>query len=355
MKTRALLTLVLTLPTLALAALPAQAAPAAADLTYGGANFRALASDSYQLAGLPGDFTSWLTDAYASAGVPLAGGKTLDAALQARRAELGTAKTLADKDRLARDTAAWAHKFIKKAVPKFSLERGFEFASIVKTGERQCLLQSTIIAGLLQAAGLDSGLVMVWKNMSGQESNLGHVTSVLRLPSGAGDVQVDASEPEPFATHQGLLAWADGGYRFLTPTFVPTPSGPANLMTGYARADGKGTVKPAALTFLSLPYLRSQYDYYRAERAPGGVLGTGGGKATPAGLKTSESYLRKALSEEPNNALAMGVLGTVLRKEGRDAEARAQYRKAGTLYTAQGHTPASVATNLAWAGSGSGK
>lgn len=316
-----------------------------ADLTYGGANFRTLAAESYQLAGLKGDFQAWLSDAYVKGGVPLADGKTLDEALTKRKAQLQAAKTPAEKDALARETGAWAHKFIKKVVPKFSLERGFEFASIVKTGERQCLLQSTIIAGLLQKAGLNAGLVMVWKSLSGQESNLGHVTSVLRLPSGAGDVQVDASEPEPFATHQGVLAWAGGAYRFLAPTF-----GKDGLITAYARTDGRGSVNPGALTFLSLNYVRSQFDYYRAERAFGGVLGTGTGKSTPAGLKTSENFLRKALQEEPRNALAANVLGTVLRKEGRDAEARAQYRTAAALYSAQGHVPAGMQANLNWAG-----
>ncbi len=315
-----------------------------ADVSYGGDNVRALAAESYKLAGLSGDFTTWLADAYAKAGVPLSGGKTLDEALSARKAELADAKTPAEKDQLARDTGAWAHKFIKKVVPKFSLERGYEFASIVKTGERQCLLQSTVIAGLLQKAGLDSGLVMVWKSMSGQESNLGHVTSVLRLPSGAGDVQVDASEPQPFATHSGILAWTDGNYRFMTATFDKD-----NMITGYTRADGRGEVKPAALTFLSLKYLRSQYDYYRAERATGGVLGTGTGRSNPAGLKTSETYLLRALQTEPKNALAASVLGTVLRKEGRNAEAQAQYRKAAVLYAAEGHTPSGMLANLNWA------
>lgn len=315
-----------------------------ANLTYGGENFRALAAESYRLAGLKGDFQSWLADAYQKGGVQLAGGKTLNEALAARKAALAASCTPAEKDALARDTAAWAHRFIKKVVPKFSLERGFEFAGIVQTGERQCLLQSTIIAGLLQQVGLDAGLVMVWKSMNGQESNLGHVTSVLRLPSGAGDVQVDASEPQPFATHQGVLAWADGAYRFLAPKF-----GPDSVIRSYERSDGKGSISAANLTFLSLNYVRSQFDYYRAERATGGVLGTGTGKSTPAGLKTSEQFLRRALTEEPRNALAASVLGTVLRKEGRPNEARAQYRRAGALYAAQGHTPAGMQANLTWA------
>ena len=330
-----LLTLTLAPPALA-------ASPAPATLTYGGENFRALAAESYRLAGLTGDFESWLAQAYAAAGVPLGqGGRPLTAALDARKAELAAAKGN-ERDRLARDTAAWAHRFIKKAVPNFSLERGFEFANMARAGERQCLLQSVVIAGLLQRAGLSAGLEMVWKSQSGQESNLGHVTSVLRLPSGAGDVQVDASEPEPFARHQGVLAWADGSYRFLAPSFAAD-----GHITAYQRADNGEQVKTVA--FLDLPYVRSQFNYYRGERAVGGVLGTGTGHSTAGGLKLSEKYLRAALRDNPNNALAASVLGTVLRKEGREAEARAQYLAAGQLYAAQGHTPQSVVANLKWA------
>lgn len=326
----------------------AQATPAPADLTYGGANFQALAAESYRIMGVDGDFTAWLADAYVKGGVPLAGGQTLQGALSARRAELAAATTPEARDRLARDTAGWAHRFIKKVVPRFSFERGFEFASIVKTGERQCLLQSTIIAALLQNAGLNAGLVMVWKSLSGQESNLGHVTSVLRLPSGAGDLQIDASEPQPVAAHQGILAWVSGDYRFLTPTFSA-----GDLITGYERADGRGAVPARALTFLTLKYVRSQFDYYRAERATGGILGTGTGHATEGGLKTSETYLRRALALEPRNALAASVLGSVLRREGRTLEAQQQYRKAAALYTTEGHVPPSMQGNLAWA-NGSG-
>ncbi|GMA16353.1 hypothetical protein E5F05_14645 [Deinococcus metallilatus] len=336
-----LLTLALATPALAA---PASANPAPATLTYGGENFRALAAESYRLAGMPGDFGTWLAQAYARSGVPLGkGGTSLTAALDARKAELAAAQG-AQRDQLARDTAAWAHRFIKKAVPKFSLERGFEFASMAKTGERQCLLQSVVIAGLLQRAGLDAGLEMVWKSQSGQESNLGHVTSVLRLPSGAGDVQVDASEPEPFARHVGVLAWADGDYRFLTPVFESD-----GRITAYSRVDGGGRVPAGKLTFLDLPYVRSQFNYYRGERATGGWLGTGTGRSTPEGLKVSEKYLRAALQDNPHNALAANVLGNVLRKEGRDAEARSQYLAAGRLYAAQGHTPAGAEANLKWA------
>lgn len=335
--------LLTSLTLLVLLAAPAHAAPppaSPADLHLGGPAFRALAADSYARAGLKGTFEDWLTTAYARQGVKLEGQATLGAALDARRAHMKGLRGAAH-DQLALDTAAWAHRFVKASIPRFSLERGYEFAATVQSGERQCLLQSTIIAALLQRAGLDAGLVMVWKSQTGQESNLGHVTSVLRLPGG--DVQVDASEPTPFARHQGLLARVDGAWRFVIPAFQ------GDRMTAYARADGGGRVSSAGLGFLSLAYLRSQYDYYRAERTVGGVLGTGTGRSTPQGLKTSETLLRRALSEEPRNALAASVLGTTLRKEGQNEAARTQYRAAATLYAAQGHTPAGMQANLKWA------
>lgn len=334
---------------LALAALPLASAapvPAPAPLAFGGPNMQAIAADSFRLAGLGGQFDGWLTSAYRKAGVPLgsaAASGDLMRVLEARRAALMSASP-AERDRLARETGVWAHRFIKKAIPKFSLERGFEFASIVTKGERQCLLQSVLIAGMLQRAGLQAGLEMVWKSQSGQESNLGHVTSVLRLPSGAGDIMVDASEPEPTARHQGVLAWAGGQYRFLLPVYTTQ-----DRITAYRWAGGTASFKADQVTFLSLNYVRSQFDYYRAERAPGGVLGTGTGKATSAGLKLSEMWLQAALNSEPNNALAAGVLGNVWRKQGRLAQAKAQYLRAGALYQAQGHLPAGVQANVKWA------
>lgn len=325
------------------------AASTQADLQYGGKNFNTLAVESYKLAELKGNFTDWLDAAYLKTGLPLNKkapvGQTLEAALNARKAQLGAAKGKL-RDTLARETAVWAHTFIKKAVPKFSLERGCEFASIAQTGERQCLLQSVVIAALLQRAGLDAGLVMVWKSQEGQESNLGHVTSVLRPPGGAGDLEVDASGPGPTARHSGVLAWADGGYRFLNASV-----GPADVIGSYARADGTGSFRPANLSLLGLGYMRSQFDYYWGERATGGLLGTGTGRATAEGLKLSEKWLRAALAEEPRNALAANVLGNVWRKQGRDAQTRVQYLKAAALYAAQGHTPAGLLANLKWASS----
>ena len=328
---------------LTLSLLPALAAPAATpqigpNFQYGSAAFSDVAQTSYKTVGLGGTFDDWITAAYQKTGVTLGSGSLtddLDARAAAIRAATGDAKV-----KLERDTAAWAHKFVKKSIPKFSLERGFELANVVKTGERQCLAQSFIISGLLQRAGMKAGAVMVWANPQGQQSNLGHVVSIIRLSNGR-DLLADASDPTPFVHHQGLLVGNAGKYSFVKPTYEAD-----DTISGYT-IDGSGAhLSVAATTPLSLSYLHSQFDYYRGERAIGGFLGTGTGKATPDGLKTSAMYLKRALQEDPQNALASFVLGHVLARQGQTAQAKAQYQKANTLYLAQGHVPAGVNTAI---------
>ncbi|ULH15088.1 hypothetical protein MF271_14155 [Deinococcus sp. KNUC1210] len=306
---------------------------------YGSPAFRAFAQTSYQTVGLQGSFEDWLASAYTSTGIPLGSGtSSLAAALDARAVALRAASG-AERVRLERETAQWAHTFVKKSIPKFSLERGFELANVVKSGERQCLAQSVIIAALLQRAGMQAGAVMVWANPQGQESNLGHVVAVIRLSSGA-DLLDDASDPTPFVHHQGLLVQSAGGFRFVKPVYAAD-----DTIQTYAPADGSKALSVKDTSPLPMSYLQSQFDYYRGERAPGGFMT---GKATPAGLKSSEFYLRRALSENSQNALAALVLGHVLRKEGLVAQAKAQYKKAYPLYQAQGHVPSGAATALAW-------
>ncbi|WP_425146180.1 hypothetical protein [Deinococcus sp.] len=307
---------------------------------YGSPAFAAIAQTSYQTVGIKGSFEDWLASAYGTAGVALGTDPqaSLNAALDARAAAIRAA-TGAARVKLERDTAQWAHTFIKKAVPTFSLERGFELANVVKLGERQCLAQSVIISALLQRAGLTAGAVMVWANPEGKESNLGHVVSIVRLSSGA-DLLDDASDPAPFMHHQGLLLRDGNAYRFVKPSYADD-----DTISSYTLADGSKTYSVKELAPLSLGYLQSQFDYYRGERAPGGFMT---GKATPDGLKKSEFYLRRALQEEPQNALAALVLGHVLRKEGQVALAKAQYQRAVPVYRAQGHLPSGAIEALAW-------
>ncbi len=320
--------------------------PPDAAYAYGTPAFAALTQDSYALRALSApEFGRWLEGKYAAAHLPLAGGKTLRAGLAARRAALNSASG-APRDRLAQDTAQWAHTFIKKILPNFSLERGYEFAFAVQFGQRQCLLQSLLIAALLQRAGLDAGAVMVWQNSEGQESNLGHVVALLRLPSGQAALLDDASDPQPFMTHQGLLLREGENYRFVHPVYS------GEKITGFTRADTQAELALGAARPLDLAYLKSQVNYYRGERAPGGFMGAGGnngGKSDAAGLSRSADFLKRALSDNPHNALATYVLGLVERKQGQWVQAKAHILAGVKLYQAQGHLPAGSADALTWA------
>ncbi|GGR21045.1 hypothetical protein GCM10008957_36640 [Deinococcus ruber] len=336
----ALLLLVSAAMSVALASPPSLPRPASLPdpaFPFGSAAFRDVAQTSYRTVGLSGSFDAWLSAAYDASGVPLGSGTgNLAAALDARAAILQASSGDA-RIKLERDTAAWAHRFIKKAIPKFSLERGFELANVVENGERQCLAQSFIITGLLQRAGLQAGIVMVWANPAGKESNLGHMVTTVRLSNGT-DLMVDASDPAPFVHHQGLLVKHGSVYSFVRPTYSADDS-----ISGYRLADRDTSLSVNATAPLTLTYIRSQFDYYRGERAIGGVLGTGVGKATPAGLQQSAAYLTRAIQDDPQNALATFVLGHVLARQGLRAQAKQQYQKAAVLYAREGHVPAGVA------------
>ena len=322
--------------------------PASSDAAYAynSPAFKALTQDSYAVRDLTSpDFSSWLESKYTDADLPLAGGKTLLAGLAARKAAIAAASG-EPRDQLAQDTAQWAHSFIKKILPNFSLERGYEFAYAVKAGQRQCLLQTLLIAALLQQAGLDAGGVMVWQNDRGQESNLGHVVALLRLPSGKAALLDDASDPKPFITHQGLLIRDGKTYRFAHPVY----SGPR--ITGFTRADTQAPIALSSVQPLDLAYLKSQINYYRGERAPGGFMGAGGnysGKSDAAGLAQSATFLQSAVKDDSQNALATYVLGLVERKLGLVAQAKAHILASGKLYRAQGHLPAGPADAVKWA------
>ena len=342
-----LLALLLNTPALNTSALAAPAAPTpqiGPSFQFGSAAFGEVARTSYQTVGLSGNFGDWTESAYHKSGVLLGSSGSLSADLDARAAAIRTASGDA-RVKLERDTASWAHRFIKKAIPKFSLERGFELANVVRTGERQCLAQSFIISGLLQRAGLQAGAVMVWSNPEGKQSNLGHVVSVVRLSSGQ-DLLVDASDPTPFVHHQGLLVKTGAGYRFVKPSYTAQ-----DTISGYTVAGSGALLKVADTAPLTLSYLHSQFDYYRGERATGGILGTPVGKAppkaTPDGLKQSALYFGRALQEDPQNALASFMLGHVLQRQGQPAQALAQYRRADALYLTQGHVPLGVGSAIA--------
>ncbi len=278
-------------------------------------------------------FYAWFEGAYASNATthPVGAAKLgLVRALDQRRAQIAALSGEA-RIKLEIETGAWLHRTIKTLIPTFSLDRGFEFSYTVSRGERQCLLQSVLIAGMLQRAGVNAGLAMVWRNPTGTESNLGHAATLIRLPDK--DIVVDASEPEPFATHQGLfvLDAATNSYRFVVPTYAQDSS-----ITAYKTPDTK-TVALSGVRSLDYNFVRSQFYFYRGERATNGFLAKPG---TNDGLAASASALEMAIKIQPRNPLAVYVLGHVYRRLGKADEARAQYAQGYQLYQSFGYVPA---------------
>jgi hypothetical protein len=219
--------------------------------------FASFVRDSYkELGRKPQSFSALLQTAYAQTPtVWLGRTANLRAALEGRKAELALQRDPISRARLERKTGIWLHRLVKGTIPKFSLDRGFEFVNTINRGERQCLLQSVLIAALAQEMGVRAGTAMVWRNQNAQVSNLGHVVTVFKLSDGK-DVLVDASDPEPFMRHQGLFMTDAGVHelRFLEPVYDTE----ANIVAYTRKADGV-SLRPVAVHGLEREYLRSQF------------------------------------------------------------------------------------------------
>ena len=277
-------------------------------------------------------FEAWLSAAYArNPKAQLENFKSLPAALEARTAAYRKLGSVAAKVAFERETGAWLHRMVKAAIPKFSLDRGFEFTNTVALGERQCLLQGVLISSLLQRMGMDAGTVMIWRNLTGATSNLGHVSALLKLSNGSA-LLVDASEPMPFPRHQGVFGFNKKleQYQFLTPTF-----GGQDDITGFDRA------ATADLEALPYNYVRSQFFFYRGERTPGAFVNK---PLTAAGMQKGIAYLKRAVQLEPQNPLAQYVLGHLYRSNKQLGAANAQYKLSHALYEKFGFVPSGVQT-----------
>jgi len=334
---RTLSALLFGLVTVSLTLVSTQARAASnASYPYGSSAFDQLIGDSSAAVRATGvqSFPEWFAAAFQktpAAALPGHAGLSLEAALKLRAGELKAETNTAKRALLERDTAAWLHKAIKASIPKFSLERGYEFVYTVKNGERQCLLQSVLIAGLMQKMNLNAGVAMVWKNEKGAATNLSHVVTVLNLSDGH-QVQVDASDPTPFAGHQGLFLWdaPAKGYRFLETVF-----GPQHTLTAYKEMNGK-TVDLELVNLLPYNYVRSQFYYYRGERTPGGFADT---HKTDVGQQNSIRFLEQAIEYAPENPLAQYVLGRVYARQGRAEVAKNQFEQGYKLYLNSGFVP----------------
>jgi hypothetical protein len=275
-------------------------------------------------------FYDWMDKAVRTSGLRLApNGATVSDMLEARKHAI---ESVSASQRADAELAACAdvHRLIKVVLPKFSLDRGFEFSNAVKLGERQCFLQSFIIAGLLQRMGIDAGVEMVYANERGEETNNGHAVTLVKLQNGH-DIIVDASEPTPFAHHQGLFVKIPA-YRYVMPVYEIT----TGQIVYYRAAGGDARLPVARVRTLGLDFLGSQFWYYRGERAPGGLLLS---PRTTTGLKAAEHCLRMSVRTCPSNPLAVYMLGRVFLAEGNKAEAKKYIDSAYKLYKDFGWIP----------------
>lgn len=283
--------------------------------------------------GSPATFYNWMESAYRGSSVKYPGkeGLTLSELLTWERGELASAADMNARAAAQMNFAAWLHKMVKGTIRKFSLDRGFEFCNTVKLGERQCFLQSVLISGMLQRAGMDAGVVMVFKNIAGQETNNGHAVPLLKLANGQ-DILVDASDPEPFVQQKGLLV-RTSDYVYVNPVY----DGKQGRILYYTPAWDIRKVETSRVRTLDIGFINSQFWYYRGERTPGGLLS---GK-TPAGLSLSKKSLAKSVQLCPKNPLAVFMLGRVLAAEGKGKAALGFYRRSVEIYNSFGWVPAS--------------
>lgn len=290
--------------------------------------FDTLVADSYKVAGNAeqAEFKKCWTKAFESAGL----GSPEEWARQTR---VRLAKTT-NRTEIQRLAAVQVFRVVKKSLPTFDLDRGYEFTNAAENGQRQCLLQSVLIASTLQQAGLDAGCVMVWSNERGEVSNLGHVATFVKLNNGR-QMLVDASDPGPFATHAGLFL-VDGTkntYRFVRPNYDKDRE-----IEAFATADSAPLDPKEMFKALDYDYLRSQFDFYRAERIPGGFLDH---HAEPEPLKKSLAFFEASVAKCDRNPLAMLCYGRTQLRLG-DARGAETIARARSLYEAYGWLPPGI-------------
>ncbi len=308
---------------------------------YLGKTFRTFVQDSYT-EGHKGNhekFYKWFRTAFNKSAPEYKGvsARDLPLFLDAEKLRLEAIKNLKAKAAEEIRLGAYLHKVIKKTILKFSLDRGFEFHAVERLGERQCLLQAVLIAGLLQQMGAKAGVVMVYRNITGQYSFNGHVATLLRLADGK-DIIIDASDPTPFVKQQGILAQTKK-YGYLSPVYMKDSS----RITAYRTNLGK-QVKTSEVTPLDVQYVRSQFYYYRGERAPGGVIAS---RKTKSGLTASAYFLKKSIKLSPSNALSTYMLGKTYTDQGNPGKAAVEYQKALKLQQSYGWIPQGIRDALA--------
>jgi hypothetical protein len=174
---------------------------------------------------------------------------------------------------------------------------------------------------------------MVYKNIAGQASNNGHAVTLMKCADGK-DVLVDCSDPKPFVRHKGLFVKdaQNGTYRYVEPVF----DGPSATIVAYHPDSERERLDTSDIEPLDYRFVRSQIEYYRGERTPGGLLAA---HPTWDGLEKEAQHLRTSVEECPQNPLATYMLGRVYLKEAKTRKARRLLTIAYVLYARFGRVP----------------
>lgn len=309
---------------------------------YHSERFTRFVNESYSVNCAKGttDFYTWMEKAYKSSNRAYPGKEKLglESLMYAKRLDFDRIKNANIKTTAQINFASWLHRTIKTIIPRFSLDRGFEFCNVVRYGERQCFLQSVLIAGLLQRAGVNAGVVMVYKNIRGEQTNNGHAVVLVKLPDKK-DIIVDASEPEPFARQRGLFV-RTMDYRYVDPVYEDK----SDKIRCFKPSSGSGKIETARVKTLDTAFLDSQFWYYRGERANGGLLAS---KKTHEGLEKSARCFETSMKRCPQNPLTVYMLGRVYLDQGRTALARQTLYRAKSLYMRFGWVPEGLRVFLA--------
>jgi hypothetical protein len=132
------------------------------------------------------------------------------------------------------------------------------------------------------------------------------------------------------------MVWVKGsGYRFVKPVFIPK----STAIQAYRLTATGGTVPISRIRGLDIAFLRSQFVYYRGERAPGGIPSR---RPTKAGIAAQSRWFRQSIARCPSNPISTYMLARVDLQTGNTRESRTLLDRAYNLYRAAGWVPPDV-------------
>ena len=281
-------------------------------------------------------FTQWLKENKKKLPVNLMDKSNFTEFCSASKRELQAVKDNKKKEKAIINLCQWLHKYIKKIIPVFSLQRGYEFSNVVLFGERQCYLQSVLIASILQYMGIDAGVVMVNKNEKGVESNNGHAVTLVKISKDK-LIVVDASEPYPFAIHQGLFLKRDGNYIYLVPNYNTD-----KIIKDFNTYNNK-KVSNREVSCLNEDFLNSQFYVYRGEWVDGALHDN---KKSAVGIKKANNYFKKAVEICSENTLALYFYARSFEEMGEKENAVKYFDKAYKCCVKYGFVPPNLKTKI---------